>query len=163
MGTTRVCLTGKYLLAIALAALVVTGCSRRPDSFQEGPVNLNGWTAVNYGCPENGQPRANWDLSEDKMSVTQLVNADPSIFVSDRVLDHTSISGTWLVDTSDDDDFMGFVFGYQGPGRFYLFDWKGAHQSDSRVGVAKKGMAIKVVRVAYRGAVSYTHLTLPTN
>jgi len=146
------CCAGRSLLAVALAALLLGGCSRGPDRFQEGPVDLSGWTAVNYGCPKNGQPRANWDLSEDKMSVTQLVNADASIFVSDRGLDYTSINGTWLVDTSDDDDFMGFVFGYQGPGRFYLFDWKGARQSDSRVGVAKKGMAIKVVDLAYRGA-----------
>ena len=43
----------------------------------------------------------------------QTVNADASILFSDFALTNDHIEGTWRVDTAGDDDFMGFVFGYQ--------------------------------------------------
>jgi hypothetical protein len=39
---------------------------------------------------------------------------------------------------------MGFVFGYQNRGQFYLFDWKQADQNDP-LGFAAAGMNIKAV------------------
>ena len=100
-----------------------------------------------YSYPANHQTEAKWVLSDDKQFVTQTVNADPSVFLSDRELLNTTISGTWLVTTADDDDFIGFVFAWQNPGQFYLFDWKSAAQNDSYTGDAKQGMAVKVVNV----------------
>jgi syndecan 4 len=79
------------------------------------------------------------------------VNAAPSIFLSDRELLDTSISGTWLVTEGGDDDFIGFVFAYQNPGQFYLFDWKGGTQDDSSVGHAERGMAVKIVDIPCSG------------
>jgi hypothetical protein len=114
-------------------------------------VDLTRWTALCYTYPANHQSTAEWVLSDDKRSVTQTVNADPSIFLSDRELLDTTISGTWLVTANDDDDFIGFVFAYQDPGRFYLFDWKGGTQDDSGVGHAERGMAVKVVDAPYSG------------
>jgi len=139
--------------ALVLVAVVLTsaGCSKGPRRFRVGPVDLTKWTAVNYNYPPNGQPYAEWVVSEDKLSATQEVNADPSIFLSDRTLARTSISGTWLVEAHDDDDFIGFVFGYQNPGQFYLFDWKSGTQSDGSLGTAEQGMAVKVVDVPYTG------------
>ena len=119
--------------------------------MREGPVDLKSWTAVNYSYPLNKQSYAKWEVSADGQSVTQTVNADPSVFVSDHDLGRATLSGTWLVQTRDDDDFIGFVFGYQDPGRFYLFDWKRNSQQDSGVGTATRGMCVKVVAVAYQG------------
>ena len=54
------------------------------------------------------------------------------------------MEGVWRVDTGSDDDFMGFVFGYQDKGHFYLFDWKQYNQTISnRTGL--QGMCVKVV------------------
>ncbi|NOZ21944.1 MAG: hypothetical protein GXP25_12750 [Planctomycetes bacterium] len=137
--------------AIAFFAVLFCGCREKSKRFGEGPVDLTKWTAINYSYPANKQPTANWVISEDKLSVTQEVNADPSIFLSDRNLLDTSISGTWLVNSSSDDDFMGFVFAYQDPGRFYLFDWKGKTQADLDVGRAEQGMCVKIVTAPYSG------------
>ena len=49
--------------------------------------------------------------------------------------------GTFFVDTTRDDDFMGFVFAYQSSSRFYLVDWKQGTQTYLGQGVA--GVTIK--------------------
>jgi hypothetical protein len=74
------------------------------------------------------------------------VNADASILLSDFDITNQQIEGSWRVDTASDDDFMGFVFGYQGRGEYYLFDWKQSDQSDP-LGFAERGMSVKVVSV----------------
>jgi hypothetical protein len=134
----------KNLISITVILVLLTFCFSCTKKFGEGNVDLSKWKAVNYNVEE--QPYAEWVLSEDKLSVTQTVNADPSVFVSDLDLGKTSIQGTWYVNSSDDDDFIGFVFAYQDPGHFYLFDWKGAEQESAR-----QGMAIKIVDASFKG------------
>ncbi|MCK4764246.1 MAG: PEP-CTERM sorting domain-containing protein [Candidatus Aminicenantes bacterium] len=139
------------LLIVGLVAAALPGCVDKSGRFGKGAVDLLRWTAVNYDYPANSQPEAKWVLSEDKQSVEQTVNADPSIFVSEWDIQHIRISGAWMMKNSSDDDLVGFVFGYQNPGQFYLFDWKARRQDDSAVGTAKKGMAVKIVNTPYRG------------
>lgn len=67
--------------AFFVILLLCFSCSRE---FGEGKVDLSKWNPVNYNVED--QPYADWILSEDKLSVTQAVNADPSIFVSDLSL-----------------------------------------------------------------------------
>jgi len=51
-------------------------------------------------------------------------------------------TGSWEVLTRSDDDYMGFVFGYENSSNFYLFDWKQGTQG--YVGTtAAEGMTIK--------------------
>ena len=105
-------------------------------------IDMSGWQAINYEL--NFQPDASWDLQPGNTSVLQSVNSDASIFLSDFDAVGQEIRGTWRVQTSGDDDFMGFVFGYQGRGQFYLFDWKQGsqtHQGD----FAEVGMSLKIV------------------
>lgn len=142
------------LLIAALAAAGLAGCADKSGRFGSGVVDLTKWTAVNFDYPANNQPEAKWVLSEDKQTVEQTENADPSIFVSDGDIQHVGISGTWMMKSSSDDDLVGFVFGYQNPGQFYLFDWKARRQDDAAVGTAMKGMAVKIVNTPYRGAAS---------
>lgn len=99
------------------------------------PIFLDGW--LQQGDPANG----NWDVSESGRSVTQSVNGDPTFFVSPQDYFDTTIRGTFEVDTSGDDDFIGFVFGYQAPlaqngdatddFKTFLLSWKQTEQSDS--------------------------------
>ncbi|HEV2706799.1 MAG TPA: RHS repeat-associated core domain-containing protein [Pyrinomonadaceae bacterium] len=105
-------------------------------------VNLSPWTVKQYEL--NSQPNASWvkDLANNR--VTQTVNADASFLLSDFDLARAQMDGTWRVDTTSDDDFIGFVFGYQNSEHFYLFDWKQSSQNDS-LGFAERGMSVKVV------------------
>ncbi len=142
------------LLAIVMpAALALHGCKREAGIFKKEPVDPANWTAVNYRCPGNRQTYAKWVVSADRQTVRQVINGDPSILVSDQDLERGSFSGTWLVGPNDD-DFVGFVFGYQNPGKFYLFDWKGGPQRDGAMGLARQGMCLKIAEAPYDGPTS---------
>ena len=112
-------------------------------SAHAAPLNLSGWTPITWDFT-GGQPAGNWVLSADNLSVTQTVNADPSAFLNNINQTNYTMQGSWQVTTSSDDDFMGFVFGYQDSSHFYLFDWKQANQG--YVGVtALEGFSIKKI------------------
>ena len=100
-------------------------------------VDLAPWTVVHY---PGSQPAASWQRDATNTIVTQTVNASPSILFSDFNLSNAQMEGTWRVNTSSDDDYIGFVFGYQNSEHFYLFDWKQGTQD-----VAARGMSLKVV------------------
>ncbi|MCA9202024.1 MAG: hypothetical protein KDA59_03225, partial [Planctomycetales bacterium] len=111
------------------------------------PVALNSWSTIQYEF--NIFQDAEWVVADDGNSVRQLHNSDASIFLSDFELTDTRIEGTWLLDGGDD-DMMGFVFGYQDTGHFYLFDWKKNSQSvqgTQNLGNAERGMTVRVVSV----------------
>ncbi|HMJ11364.1 MAG TPA: immunoglobulin-like domain-containing protein [Polyangiaceae bacterium] len=106
------------------------------------PVDLSTWGVVQYAL--GSQPVANWVRADaGAFSATQTVNADASILLSDFEVTDTAIEGGWSMTNADgDDDFVGFVFGYQDRGHFYLFDWKRATQDAASV-----GMSLKVVNL----------------
>lgn len=106
-------------------------------------IDLSTWSVTQYEF--NSQPDADWILEEDNTVARQTINADASILLSDFVLENDRIDGTWRVDDGWDDDFMGFVFGFQDEQRFYLFDWKQGEQNDSGWGFAEQGMSVKLI------------------
>ena len=62
------------------------------------------------------------------------------MLLSDFDLRGCRIRGTLTGGTTE--DYIGFVFGYQGRGQFYLLDWK-RHSQDHGLGLAEKGMRVK--------------------
>lgn len=105
------------------------------------PIDLSSWSALTLDYP-GGQPAGNWVLGAGNTEVTQVVNADPSFYLNNINQTSYSIDGSWQVLSGGDDDYMGFVFGYQNSSNFYLFDWKQGNQS--YVGAfANEGMTIK--------------------
>lgn len=104
-------------------------------------IDLSSWSPLTLNFA-GGQPAGNWVLESGNEAVTQTVNADPSFYLNNNSLTNYSMDGSWQVLTGSDDDYMGFVFGYQNSSNFYLFDWKQASQS--YVGTdAAEGMTIK--------------------
>lgn len=97
------------------------------------PLDLLQW--VQEGTPGNG----NWQVAADGLSVLQTVNGNPTFFVSPNDFINTTIEGSFRVETTSDDDYIGFVLGYQSPLAsqgdavsdydFVLFDWKKADQT----------------------------------
>ncbi|HEU4768602.1 MAG TPA: RHS repeat-associated core domain-containing protein [Pyrinomonadaceae bacterium] len=108
-------------------------------------VNLGPWTTKQYEL--NSQPDASWVKDLPNNAVTQTVNADAAILLSDFNFTTGQMDGTWRVNTTNDDDFIGFVFGYQNSEHFYLFDWKKVDQNDP-LGFAERGMSVKVVNAS---------------
>ncbi|MBL3589197.1 MAG: PEP-CTERM sorting domain-containing protein [gamma proteobacterium endosymbiont of Lamellibrachia anaximandri] len=100
---------------------------------QAAPVDLSSWS-------EEGPGGGVWSVAGDNNSVTQTVNSStPTFFISDNPFIDSQFNGSLTVGTSSDDDFIGFVFGYQTPFSadgdgnrdmdFILFDWKQHAQS----------------------------------
>lgn len=131
----RLCLR----VAIVLSGLFV---SVSPVFADPVPIDLSSWTVVQYEL--FSQPNASWTLSNGNTTATQSVNADASILLGGFDITGQEIEGSWKVNTSSDDDFMGFVFGFQNRGQYYLFDWKQLDQPDA-LGFADAGMSLKVV------------------
>ena len=100
-----------------------------PSWAQFTPVDLNNWRQE--GLLSNG----NWTISAEGTSVLQSINGAPTFFVSPDTIFNTVVRGKFRVETSRDDDFIGFVFGYQRPRGeeeyydFLLFDWKQVTQT----------------------------------
>lgn len=105
------------------------------------PINLSSWSELTLNYP-GGQPSGNWVLEPGNTAVKQIINADPSFYLNNLNQTSYTIDGTWQVVTSGDDDYMGFVFGYQNSSNFYLFDWKQGRQSYEGT-IAEEGMTIK--------------------
>lgn len=89
------------------------------------PVNLSTWTNEGNGS---------WSVAADNNSVVQNINGSPTVFYSDFNGQGLQLSGEIRVQTTSDDDFIGFVLGFQ-PGDvsaaatdFILIDWKQGNQ-----------------------------------
>ena len=106
------------------------------------PVDLSAWTA------QGGA--SNWVIAADKNSVFQSVNGDPTVFFSGLKDQGKVLSGKIRVETTTDDDFIGFVLGYKSGDAtasstdFILIDWKQLNQSSFGC-IATQGLAISRV------------------
>jgi len=117
--------------AVMVMALILW--AGRLSHAQGVPIDLRTWREE--GPPANGT----WTVSADGASVLQTINGDPTFFVSPDNYFNTTIQGKFKVETTSDDDFIGFVFGYQSPiaanndptnkFNFLLFDWKQTTQA----------------------------------
>lgn len=105
------------------------------------PIDLSSWSAESFSY-SNGSSSSDWVLEQGNTAVIQTKNANPSFYMNNINQTSYSMKGSWQVLTSSDDDFMGFVFGYQNSSNFYLFDWK---QSYQRIGhaIGTEGMTVK--------------------
>lgn len=95
-----------------------------------------------------------WQPSSANNVVCYSSDWQPSFFVNQDSLLNVRITGEIYIDESTgDDDFIGFVFGYKSPiigtpaneNRFYLFDWKktGQHAPEEYGGfLAKEGFTL---------------------
>ncbi len=120
------------------------------------PVDLNLWTAESYPAV-SGFGSGVWTVGGGGSSVFQSVNGQPTMFYSDFLAHNTDAVGKIRV-TGTDDDFIGFVFGFD-PGDassagadYLLVDWKRLDQffnfgapSGDPGGTAFEGLAVSRV------------------
>ena len=104
---------------------------------QAALVDLSTWTAEGAG---------NWSLLAGNDSVYQSINGDPTVFYSGVNSQGMALSGEITVQTTSDDDFIGFVLGYNAGdltnsnADYLLIDWKQSDQNYYGLGTA--GLAI---------------------
>lgn len=106
------------------------------------PVDLSTWESDGQGT---------WNLQGSNDTVLQTINGEPTVFFeAGSNAQGTQISGSIEVTTTGDDDFIGFVLGYQdnemlsATGQFILVDWKQGTQNFSNQ-TADAGLAISLV------------------
>ncbi|MEO5698241.1 MAG: PEP-CTERM sorting domain-containing protein [Burkholderiaceae bacterium] len=120
------------------------GAAATLASAVEVPVDLAAWSK--QGPAANG----NWTVAPGGGSVTQSINGDPTFFVGPTSFVDTVLRGKIRVNGSGDDDFIGFVMGYNAPigtGNdmdFVLLDWKQSNQNFGGV-LASEGFALSRV------------------
>ena len=125
------------------------------------PLDLSTWSAKTWDFA-GGQSAGNWVLSSGNTVVTQTVNADPSAYLNNLNQTNYTMQGSWKVTTTTDDDFMGFVFGYQNSSKFYLFDWKQLPQG-SYGAIASEGFSIKKISADSEAGLSLADFWSSTN
>jgi choice-of-anchor A domain-containing protein len=107
--------------------------------------------AYTEGWSEINAPDPTWSLSADRLTVRQGTNSHPAVYMTNLPAVGASLVFDLAVETSDDDDFIGWVVGFDQGDRtnpqaeFMLFDWK---QADQIVGggLGRAGLAMSRVR-----------------
>ena len=136
----------KVLCFAAVFLLVWIATNKNSYATETKQMDLSNWSSVILAMDRGVHVSPNWVLNSTKTSVTQTTNSRPTAFLSDIDCFNAKIEGYFSVDTSNDDDFIGFVFGYKDTGHYYLFDWKQAHGSDAHSNNSgKQGMSVKLV------------------
>lgn len=106
-----------------------------------GTVNLTSWIENGF---KGNNGAGTWNVQgADSDSVLQTRNGDPTVFFDPGTnAQGTALAGEITVETTGDDDFVGFVLGYQDGelnsenADFWLIDWKQNDQSGATRGLA---------------------------
>lgn len=134
----------KELLFVCFALLMLIIPVSANATTETKQIDLSKWQSVsiNYSGSEIAPT---WKLNSTNTAVTQTqtLNSRPAVFLSDIECTNNSVNGSFIVDTTNDNDFVGFVFGYKDTGHFYLFDWR--QEDEDFHGLGKQGMSIKKV------------------
>ena len=91
-----------YMARLLVVVVFLSGA----NLFAQGNIDLSAWS-------QEGPPGAgNWVVAVYGESVLQTINGAPTHFVSPNNFINTTIGGSFSVETTSDDDFIGFVFGF---------------------------------------------------
>ena len=157
----------RSFLSYIIVILLIAGFSDKLDAQCVLTPNFNVWE-------DEGDSSAQWSSINNGTQAFQNYNSwYPSFFVGPDTLINVHISGKFQVNTNGDDDFIGFVFGYQDPTNFgwignppmpanlantcdmdfYLFDWKKNQQTYSGY-TALEGFTLNRVNGSFFGNIA---------
>lgn len=141
-------------MRIPIASLATLALSTTLSA--QANVDLRTWTAESYPVGSFGV--GVWTPAPDGSTVTQSINGQPTLYVSNFSAFNTTVEGQVVVNTNFDDDFFGFALGYlpgdtMNPNADYLLiDWKARTQgftfgppSCTPGGTADGGLAVSRV------------------
>jgi hypothetical protein len=110
----------------------------------DAQIDFGACSIVDFGIDE-GPDNAQWQFQMGGTRACETANGEPSAVVCDFVLDNAAVTGLFAVETGQDDDSIGIVFGWQDVGHFYVFSWKQAGQNFMGCGTLPAGMTIKMI------------------
>jgi MYXO-CTERM domain-containing protein len=131
-----------------------------------------GWNCVatefildsTQSLPDDG-PHAepNWTLSKDGRTISQSINSFSTVYASTLPMTGLTVTFTLTVNSSSDDDFIGWAFGWEDgeltakDADWWVFDWKQTDQSYGDWGMAYDGLALSHVTGATAAADLWSH------
>ncbi|KAM3855759.1 cartilage oligomeric matrix protein [Vipera latastei] len=121
-----------------------------PENAQVTLTDFRAFQTVVLDPEGDAQIDPNWIVLNQGMEIVQTMNSDPGLAVGYTAFNGVDFEGTFHVNTVTDDDYAGFIFGYQDSSSFYVVMWKQMEQTYWQANpfraVAEPGIQLKAVK-----------------
>ncbi|KAG9355250.1 hypothetical protein JZ751_000088 [Albula glossodonta] len=121
-----------------------------PESAEVTLTDFRAYQTIILDPEGDAQIDPNWVVLNQGMEIVQTMNSDPGLAVGYTAFNGVDFEGTFHINTVTDDDYVGFIFGYQDSSSFYVVMWKQTEQAYWQSipfrAVAQPGLQLKAVK-----------------